>query len=168
MTTGQTTHANEAPDRAALAAELQAMQSGFHALRAVLPAGALTEPSRATKWTNGGLLTHAVAGLELLPREVACARNGKGLYNYPSWFSNPVNYLMVRRSAKGATAESLGRRFDEAFNSAMREFVAVKEDEWRKGANFWGEGFRDIEGLFRIQPSHFTEHGTQVLRAIGR
>ena len=168
MPTGQTAGATGGPDRARLAGELEMMASSFRALLAGLPDGALARPSLATKWTNGGLLTHAVASLELVPREIACARSGKGLYNYPSWFSGPVNYVMVRRSAKGATPESLGRRFDEAFKHAMTTLDGVNTDDWGKGANFWGEGFRDIEGLFSIQPAHFTEHSTQVLHAIGR
>jgi len=151
-----------------MTAELEAMASGFHALLAELPDGALARPSLATKWTIGGLLTHAVASLELVPREIACVRAGKGLYNYPSWFSDPVNYAMIWKSARGATPESLDRRFSEAFEHAVTAFAGVNDNEWAKGANFWGEGFRDIEGLFSIQPAHFSEHSAQVLQTIGR
>lgn len=168
MTTPQPAGATEGRKGAELQAELEAMSSNFHALLTEIPAEELRRPSFGTRWTNGELLAHAVASLELVPREIACARSGKGLYNYPSWFLAPVNYLMIKRSARGATTESLGRRFDVALDRARVVLDGVRDDEWRKGANFWGEGFRDIEGLFKIIPEHFAEHSSQVLRAIGR
>jgi len=45
----------------------------------------------------------------------------------------------------------------------MRTLDEVRDNEWRHGARFWGEGFMDIEELFRSQARHFAEHSRDIV-----
>ena len=152
--------------REELRAELAATRAAFHDLLAGLSD---TDWRRATgnpAWSVGHLLHHFVWSLELLPSEVASARRGKGMFNLPPYLRDPLNSAVTRFGARRQSLGTVARRYDAAYAAALRTLDGVRDDEWRQGAQFWGEGFIDIEGLFRSHTQHFAEHGQDIVAAI--
>lgn len=157
-----------AGDRHLIRAELVATQAAYLVLLDEIAEQDLRRQSGNPAWTVGEVLTHLTSALELLPREVARARQGKGMYNFPPFLRDPLNALLTRRAGRGQTLQTLRRRYSAATESAMRTLDSVRDDEFSLGANFWGEGFRDIAGLFAAQTDHLTEHGGDIRLAMPR
>jgi len=152
-------------EREAIRARLTATRTGFHDLLRGLTDEDLRRPSGNPAWTIGAVLTHLVWSLELLPREVASARKGKGMFNFPQTLRDLLNAQGTRLAARGQTLQSLRRRYDAAADAALATLEGVRDDELHLGARFWGEGFRDIAGLYHAQVDHLAEHGDAVRRA---
>jgi hypothetical protein len=38
----------------------------------------------------------------------------------------------------------------------------IRDEDWTKGANFYGEGFYSIEDLFHTPRDHFNEHAAAI------
>jgi hypothetical protein len=153
-------------DRESIRAELAATRDVFHQLLDGFSAADWRRPTANPAWTVGDLLHHLVSSLELLPAEVAHARQGKGMYNLPPFLRDPLNATITRLGARRQSLPLIAQRYDVAYAAALRTLDEVQDDEWRRGARFWGEGFLDIEGLFRAQAHHFAEHGSALAAAL--
>jgi hypothetical protein len=149
-------------DRSALRERLTATQTAFHALLDGLSEDDLRRPSSNPAWTVGAVLSHLVWSLELLPREVASARTGKGMFNFPPLVRDWLNAQLTRLGARGQTRDILRRRYDAAFATALATLDGVRDDEFQLRARFWSEGFRDIADLYAAQVDHLAEHGPDV------
>jgi DinB superfamily len=154
--------------RQAIRDQLAAARAGFHALLGGLADDDLRQRSGNPAWTVGGVLTHLVWSLELLPREVASARQGKGMFNLPPLLRDVLNAWATRLAARGQTLETLRQRYDAAYAAALATLDGVRDDEFQLGAHFWSEGFRDIAGLYAEQVDHLAEHGDDIHCAVPR
>jgi hypothetical protein len=106
-------------------------------------------------------MVHLTWALEQLPKEVASARLGKGMFNLPKPLEplgDPLNYWLVRWIARKATPESIAHRYNVAMDAVIRTLAEVKESDWALGANFYGEGFYSIAELFHTPAEHLAEH----------
>ena len=151
--------------REALRAELAATRAAFHELLAGLADADWRRRTANPAWTVGHLLHHLTWSLEMLPREVASARRGQGMYNFPPAVRDRLSATITRLGASRQSLRSVARRYDDAYAAALRALETVRDDEWGRGAPFWGEGFIDIAGLFRAQALHLAEHGADILAA---
>jgi len=88
------------------------------------------------KWTGRELFTHVTWAFEQLPREVAAALQGKGMFNYPKWIADPGSLWIIRWSARRATRETLTRRYQAATDAALASLESVRESDWDRGAKF--------------------------------
>ena len=70
-------------NRQAIRERLTSTHAGFHTLLDGLTDDDLRRHTGNPAWTVGAILTHLVWSLELLPREVASARKGQGMFNMP-------------------------------------------------------------------------------------
>ncbi len=154
--------------REELGAELAATRAAFHDLLSSLSDADWRRATNNPAWSVGHLLHHFVWSLELLPREVASARRDKGMFNLPPFLRDPLNSAVTRFGARNQSLSTVARRYDAAYTAALRSLDGVRDDEWRRGARFWGEGFIDIEGLFRSHTRHFAEHGQDIAAAVRR
>ncbi len=145
-------------NREALRAELEATNAHFRALVESLPDARWRQPSTGSAWTVCEVMVHLTWALEQLPAEVASARRGKGMFNYPAWLADPASYWINRWNARGATRESAVRRYDAAMVAVLDILDTVAEGDWALGANFYGHGFYTIEGLFHTPAQHLAEH----------
>ena len=145
-------------DRALLRAELEATRQTFRQIVESLPAERWRQPSPSSAWTVGEVLVHLTWAIEYLPREVEQARLGKGMFNMPKWLGDPLSYWYVRWLARGAAPDAIGRRYDDAMDATLRTLDAIGEDEWTRGADFYGEGFHTVADLFREPAKHLAEH----------
>lgn len=154
--------------RAALRAELAATHAAVQQLLAAVSAAASRRRSANPAWIVGEVLAHLTWSLEQLPREVERARQGRGLYNLPPFLRDPLNVLVTRLYARRHPPQTLARRYEAAYAAALRALDGVGDDEWRRGAPFWGEGFHDIEALFRAQARHLAEHAGDIRAVLPR
>ncbi len=160
-------HLDQHPrDRHAIRDRLISTQAAFHALLEGLTEDDLRRPSRNPAWTVGAVMTHLVWSLELLPREVASARQGKGMFNFPPIVRDWLNAQLTRLGGRGQTRHTLRRRYDAALAAALATLDGVRDDEFQLGARFWSEGFRDIAGLYAGPADHLAEHGDDVRQVV--
>lgn len=145
-------------DRGALQSELAATLMAFQALLDALPADRWRRKSPSSAWTVGEVLVHLTWALEQLPQEVASARRGKGMFNYPQRLADPLSYWLTRWMARNATRESVGRRYAAAMAAVLRALDAVPEADWTRGARFYGHGFYTVADLLRTPAQHLAEH----------
>jgi pimeloyl-ACP methyl ester carboxylesterase len=156
--TAKTASAPRVVDRAALRAELEATNTQFRTLVESLSEERWRQPCPGSDWTVGEVMVHLTWALEQLPAEVASARRGKGMFNYPAWFANPASYWINRWNARGVTRAAVVRRYDAAMAAVLASLDAVADGEWDLGANFYGHGHYTIEGLFHTPTQHLAEH----------
>src|SRR6266508_1629931 len=145
-------------DRGTLLSELEATRTAFHALVRSLSDDRWHQKSPTSAWTVGEVLVHLTWALEQLPKEVASARRGKGMFNFPKRLADPLSYWLTRWTARNATRESLVRQYDSAMAAVIRALDEVKESDWALGAPFYGHGFYTVADLFHTPAQHFTEH----------
>lgn len=152
-------------NRQAIHEQLAASRDGFYALLEGITDDDLRRQSGNPAWNVGAVLTHLVWSLELLPREVASARAGKGMFNMPPLLRDLLNAWATRLAARGQTLERLRQRYDAAYSAALTTLDGIRDGEFHLGAQFWSEGFRDIASLYAAQVDHVAEHADDVRRA---
>lgn len=89
--------------RATVQAELAAMRVTIQQLLARVSDADWRRRSANPSWTVGEVLTHLTWSLEHVPREVECARRGRGMYNLPPILFGPLNMLATRLLARRYT-----------------------------------------------------------------
>jgi hypothetical protein len=157
-TTEETIQSQPRSDRDALWSELEATRSVFHALIESLSDDRWHQRSPSSAWMVGEVFVHLTWALEQLPKEVASARRGKGMFNFPKRLADPLSYWLTRWTARNATPEQVVRQYDAAMAAVIRALDEVKESDWALGAEFYGHGFYTIADLFHTPAQHFAEH----------
>lgn len=155
-------------DRATIRAQLEAARARFHALVDSVSPERWKQAWPGSAWTACEVMVHLTWALEQLPAEVASARRGQGMFNYPTWIANPGSFWMNRWNARGQTPESVLHRYDAAIDAALACLDSVEDREWERGANFYGHGFYTIEALFHTPTQHLDEHTASVARSDAR
>ena len=145
-------------DREALGAELEATRIAFHAFLNALTTDQWRQKGPGGAWTMAEVAEHLTWALEQLPKEVASARQGKGMFNFPKRVADPLSYWMTRWNARNVTPDTIGHRYDAAMTAVVRTLDNVKESEWALGAQFYGHGFYTIADLFHTPADHLAEH----------
>lgn len=149
------------PRRAALHTELEATRAAFQTLLEMVSKSGWREKSPSSAWTAGEVFVHLTWALEYLPEEVEKARQGKGMFNMPKRLkrlSDFFSYWYIRWIARKATPDLLGQRYDRAMDASIRLLGQIPVEDWKKGADFYGEGFHSVEDLFHTPARHLAEH----------
>lgn len=157
-TTVTTARSQQTYDRAALRVELEATRAAFRTLVESVSEERWRQKSPASAWTVAEVMVHLTWALEQLPAEVASARRGMGMFNYPARLSDFLSYWMTRWNARGATPTAVVRQYDAAMTAVIRTLEEVAESDWMQGAAFYGHGFYTIGDLFHTPAQHFAEH----------
>lgn len=145
-------------NRDEIAAELETTRATLHRLLDSISDDRWLQKSPGSAWTVKEVFVHLTWALEYLPKEVTLARQGKGMFNMPKWFADPVSYWLMRWHARSASRESIRRRYDAAVDAAIAALETVPDSDWLLGAEFYGEGFHTVADLFRGPARHLTEH----------
>ena len=148
------------PDLEAIRRELETTRAAFHRLLGAVSPERWRQKSPSSDWTVGEIFFHLVWALEYLPKEVARARQKKGMFNMPKWLADPMSYWYIRLSARKMTPAQIGQRYDRAMDATLQALQTVPESDWKLGANFYGEGFYTVEELFHTPAEHLAEHTT--------
>lgn len=141
--------------------ELEAARATFHTLVQTYAGDKWHKGSGTTAWSCGEVLVHLTWAVEYLPKEVACARQGRGMFNTPHWLAwlvNPLSYWYIRWIARSATPAAIRQRYDQAIDATLHVLDTIRDDEWAQGADFYGEGFYSVERLFRTPIEHINAH----------
>jgi hypothetical protein len=152
------TQARSLPDRAVLRAELEATQDAVQRWLATLTDEQWRRKAVTSAWTVAEVFVHLTGALEYLPEEVASAKRGQGMFNYPKFVSNPYSYWSTRLEARRATRPLLARRYAAAMAKVLQTLDTVQDGEWSLGANFYGEGYYTVADLFHTPAQHLAEH----------
>ena len=149
-------------DREVLRAEIEATRAAFHALLQSISDDRWRQKSPTSAWTVREVCEHLTWSLEQLPQEVASARRGQGMFNYPlpKRLVDALSYWLTRWSARHATRESISCRYDAAMAAVLRTLDEVQATDWPRGARFYGEGFYTVADLFHTPARHFAKHTT--------
>lgn len=146
------------PRRAELHLELETTRSAFLALLGSISESDWHRKSPSCAWTVGEVLVHLTWALEYLPKEVEKALQEQGMFNYPKRISDTFSFWYVRWIARTATPTSIRRRYNKAMDASIRVLESIGADDWKKGADFYGEGFHSVEDLFHEPAKHLAEH----------
>jgi hypothetical protein len=161
------TATNGVPDREAIRSELEATRIAFQEVVGELAESEWRRKSATTAWTIGELLMHLTQSLETVPDQVESARKGKDFMNLPLFIFNPIKVLVVRLMARKETLRSIGARYNAAHEAALKVLDGVQDDEWKQGANCFGEGYWTIEFMFHEPTVHLQEHAEHVRQSLG-
>lgn len=155
----------DVPDRDAIRRDWYVMREAFYDL--LEEAGeAWTRKETSTAWTVRALFGHLLHEMEVLPEMVEHAAEGKDFLNLPSIIMHKINYLYTHWKSRNETPDSVAEKYDVYFEEALATLDRVEDDEWSKGANFFGEGHWTVEFIFRNIPRHFEEHAAQIRGAL--
>ena len=165
----------------AIRAELGTTRTVFHALLDSLSESDLRRKSRNPGWTNGEILAHMTFGFIILNALLPMARLWG---HFPRWTSKPfasllnaftipfnwVNAFGTRGQARLFTIKRIGRVYDWAYFSLLKQIERIKDDEWEHGMYYptrWDSNFHDfmtIHELFYYPAKHFNFHMGQIAR----
>ncbi len=106
----------------------------------------------------GEVLVHLTWALENVPREVASARQGKGMFNLPKWIADPASLWLIRWQTRKSSPERLRSRYDAAMDATVATLDTVPDNDWSLGAPFYGHGFHTVADLFATPAQHLAEH----------
>ncbi len=171
--------ANPQETKMAIRAELEATRTTFHALLASLSENDLSRPSQNSGWANCEILVHMLFGFIILNALLPMARIWGHL---PRWSSRPlawllnaftgpfnwINALGARLQARIFTGPGLGRVFDRAYSSLIRQIDSIQSGEWDQGMYYptrWDSNFSNfmtIEKLLHYMVAHFHFHMRQI------
>ena len=146
------------PDVAALRKELAQTQQAFQAVLVSLSPDVWQMKVKASAWSVGEMVAHLTWSVEQLPREIAAARAGRGMFNMPGWLRDPLNLVYTRWLARGYTLQSAAHRYTAAINKVDALLETIHDDEWHHGARFYGERFFTVEDLCHTPSQHLVEH----------
>lgn len=169
--------AQETKDR--LRAELESARRNFHTLLDSLAETDLQTKSRNPGWTNGEILTHITFGFIILNALLPMVRMWGRL---PKWSSKPfagllnaftgpfnwINALGARLQGRVFTYRRIGKLFERAYFSLVKQLERIQDNEWQHGMYYptrWDSDFNvfmTIGDLFRYPVRHFNFHLTQI------
>ncbi|MDQ2807959.1 MAG: DinB family protein [Chloroflexota bacterium] len=159
--------APESP-RAAIRTELEATQAALHRLLDSLDEAAWQQPSGDPAWTVGEQLAQAADELALVPRTVAAARTGRD-FSPPQarGVTRAINTRTTRMMVRHATRESVRAKYDAAYSAVCAALDGVAEEDWERGATFFGE-YQTVADVFRRVQADFDRHAAAVAQGLGR
>lgn len=151
--------------RSALRHALQHTRGGFHALVRSLSDDDWSKHCRNTAWSVGELLAHVTLSLEIIPEQVARARQSRGMRNEPPVLNHAINVLQSRLVARRENLETIAHHYDAAHISVLAVFDSIKGEEWGRGGRFFHR-YQTIEDLVSRPVAHFHEHAEQIREAV--
>jgi hypothetical protein len=166
---GSATSSTALPDRAALQARLEETRLAFHTLIESLTDEEWDSKHTSTAWTVRELLSHIVDGLAHTRDAIDHARRGKQFLNLPpflNWLTQPGNFWLSKWNARGQTRQAVLVRYDAAHHGMLNTIEGIRDDEWSRGAQCFGDGYKTVLDLCMLPNRHFQEHTAQV--AIGK
>ena len=167
--------------RESIRSELESARSTFHTLLNSLTEENLRQHSYNPGWTNGEILAHMTFGFIIINILIPMARLwGRLPKGSSKWFArllnsitrpfNWLNALGARGQGKVFTYQRVGKIFDWAYFSLLKQIHSIRDDEWQHGmyyptqwdANF--DEFMTLEKLFHYPVIHFNFHLNQIAR----
>lgn len=159
---------NAFPDRVALRARLEETRLAFHTVIESLTDVEWESKLTSTRWTVRELMSHIADGLAHTPDAIEHVRRGKQFLNLPhflDWLTALINLLMSKRSARGLTHQTVLARYDAAHQALLHTMESIRDDEWSRGAQCYGDGYKTVLDLCVGPNRHLQEHTAQLLKS---
>jgi hypothetical protein len=156
------------PDRSALCTRLEETRLAFHTLVESLPDEEWYSKHTSTGWTVRELISHIVDGLAHTPDAIDHVRRGKQLLNLPpflNWLTAPINFWLSKWNARGQTRQTVLARYDASHQALLNKIERIRDDEWSRGADCFGDGYKTVLDLCMVPNRHLEEHTAQLLRS---
>ena len=151
-------------DKAAVRAELEAARSAYHALLDAIPDDKWRSKSGNGAWSIAQLMHHLAWSQSFVPGNVKNTKKGKG-FNPPQFLLDPLNVLLTRLGARGATKASVGLRYDETIAKTIEALEGVQDEDWSKTARNFGV-VRDMGDVFAEARTHLDEHEADIRQGL--
>src|SRR5215208_628334 len=158
--TTEQTQAAGSEDRDAILAELEQTRRSYHELLGSLTDVEWRRKSRNPAWSVGQLMWHLASGIKFSADGVERSKNGKG-FNPPGFLVNPMNTMMTKFGARKATKDSVAQDYDAGHQKILVALDAVGDDDWKKGAKFFGQPMTVEDQLHSVK-QHFDEHNADI------
>jgi hypothetical protein len=156
------------PDRSALCTRLEETRLAFDALVESLADEEWYSKHTSTGWTVRELISHIVDGLAHAPDAIEHARRGKQFLNLPpflNWLTAPINFWLSKWNARVQTRQTVLVRYDAAHQALLSKIAGINDDEWSRGAQCYGDGYKTVLDLCILPNHHLEEHAAQLLRS---
>ena len=154
------------PTREAIRAELEATRSQYHDLANSLSEKDWKQKSANPAWNVRQLMWHLAWAGGFTASGVEACRKGKGT-NPPNWIADAANTWITRIGSRGATKQSVRKKYDDAHQKVLASLDGVQDDEWQKSARVFSRDMT-IEKTFRDHVEHFKEHEADIRKGLGR
>lgn len=172
---------NPQPIRENIRIELESARATFHTLLGSLTDEKLRQQSHNPGWTNGEILAHMAFGFIIINALIPMARLwGRLPKGSSKWFArllnsmtapfNWLNALGARGQGKVFTHRHIGKIYDRAYFSLLKQLDSIKDNEWQRGMYYptqWDSNFDEfmtLEKLFHYPVIHFKFHLNQIAR----
>jgi hypothetical protein len=165
MTT-ETATTQTKPDSGALRSEIEAVRAAFHTLLDSLSSDDWKKKSANPAWTVGQLMWHIGRGAAFSNEAIGYCRKGRGP-NPPAFLIAPGNVLLTKFGSRGASPDSVRRKFDAETDALLTALDGIADDEWSKSARIYGTDYT-IASVFEDVKNHFREHEEDILKGLGR
>jgi hypothetical protein len=162
---GSATPNTTLPDRAELRTQLEETRLAFHTLVESLTDEEWDSKHTSTRWTVCELLSHIVDGLAHASDAIDHVRQRKQFLNLPpilNWLTHPGNFWLSKWNARGQTRMAALARYDAAHQALLNTIEGIHDDEWSRGAQCFGDGYKTVLDLCVLPNRHFQEHAAQV------
>lgn len=155
------------PDLTTLRAQLEETRAAYHRLMESLTDADWQRTAFPTAWTVGEVMNHLADTLADKPAAIAAVRSGKQNYmNLPSflsWLAPRINYLLVKKSARGKSRQAVLAHYNQAHAALLATIDGIQDSEWQLGAFCYGEGYKTVLDLCYMPVSHLHEHAAQIV-----
>lgn len=155
-----------AVDREAIRKKLEDTRAAYHELLNSLADEDWNTKSENPSWNVRQLMWHLGRGMEFFSEAIGQCRRGKAP-NPPAFLVDRVNVLLTRLGSRGATRDSVARKYEAANAALVAMLDTVRDDEWQKGVTTYGTPYT-IESAFLSVKGHFEEHQADILKGLDR
>jgi hypothetical protein len=161
----ESTGTTDVLDREAIRADLERTRQEYHALLASLTREQWQRTSGNPAWPVGALMWHLAWNVGFFADGVKRSQAGKG-FNPPRALADIINTWTTRLGSRRATKASVATKYDEGHAKLLAALDGVRDDDWSKGARFFGE-YTTVAGQFRGAREHWEEHRADITKALG-
>jgi uncharacterized damage-inducible protein DinB len=154
------------PTREAIRTGLESTRSQYHELLTSLSDEDWDKKSGNPAWNVRQLMWHLAWAGGFTAGGVEACRKGKGT-NPPNWIADAANTWITRIGSRGATMQSVRKKYDDAHQKVLASLDGVQDDEWQKSARVFNREMT-IEKTFRDHVEHFKEHEADIKKGLGR
>jgi hypothetical protein len=154
------------PTAGQLRTELEQTRAAFHELAQSLTPADLKTKSGNPAWTVGQLMWHLAWGMQYMTAGAEALR-GKRQFTPPRGLLDLINPWITRLGARGATPESVVKRYDEFHAKVIAALDALSPEDLATRVKAYYDEFTVAES-FQVPARHFAEHRADILKGLGR
>ena len=147
-------------------AELELTRTAYRELAKSLTPEDYRKKTGNSAWTVGQLMWHMAWGLQYATASSDALR-GKKQFAPPQGIFNMINPWLTRWGARGATGESVTKKYDESHAKVLSALATLTDEDLGKTVKPIYEE-QTVGYGFQMPARHFEEHNVDILKGLGR